>query len=118
MRHKLAFFAGCFLLMAVASRAGATTACFDWSCNDTTHVCSFDASCSSWTGNLFGTSWDFGDGNTAFVTGLTTTHSYSTPYPTVQLTVVPLSTGTASVSCGIVVWNNIGPPRATSGRCP
>jgi|SRR6185312_741066 len=118
MRNKIALFAGCFLLMAVASRAGATTACYDWDCNETTHVCSFDSSCSSWTGNLFRFSWDFGDGNSANTASSTITHSYSIPYPTVQLTVIPLSSGTASVSCGIVVWNNIGPPVGTSGHCP
>jgi len=118
MRNKIAFFACCFLLMAVASRAGASTACYYWDCNETTHACTFDASCSSWTGNLFGTSWDYGDGNTAFVTSLTTSHSYSTPYPTVKLTVVPLTDSTSWVSCGIVVWNNIGPPVATHGYCP
>lgn len=112
---------GLFLLISagLADRAEATTACYTWDCNEFTKVCSFDASCSTWTGNLWRFRWDFGDGSGYTFTGSPTiTHSYTSPYPTVQLTVIPLSTSQASVSCQIIVFNNVGPPLPTYGDCP
>jgi hypothetical protein len=106
--------------MAHSGIAEATNhACFDWSCNESTHVCTFDASCTTFTsGQLWRYRWDFGDGAGYFFTGSAiTSNTYSIPYPTVTLTVVPFGADLFSVSCGIVVWNNIGPPRATYGRC-
>lgn len=119
--RKALLTAGLFVaILAQSNRAAATTACYSWNCNEDTKVCSFNASCSSWTGSLFRFRWDFGDGSGYSLTGSSTiTHTYtSPPYPYVQLTVIPLSSSEASVSCQIVVWNNIGPWQPTSGNCP
>ena len=115
--RKVIFFVGCCLFLSLVGRADATTACYAWDCNENTHVCTFDTSCSSWTGNLFRFTWDFGDGTSDNTANSTITHTYSTPYPTVTLTVIPLSSSTDSAACSIVVWNNVGPAQATHGTC-
>jgi hypothetical protein len=106
-------------VLAFSGTAHATnTACYDWSCNDSTHVCSFDASCSTiTTGSLYQYHWDFGDGTYDNTTTATTTHTSSIAYPTVTLTVLVLSGSDAEKGCEIVVWNQVGPPLATYGRC-
>jgi hypothetical protein len=117
--RRLALFVGGFLFLAMVGQANATTACYSWSCNESTHACTFNSSCSSWTGNLFRFSWDFGDGSTALTSSSTVNHTYgNVPYPDVTLTVIPLSSSTASVTCEIVSFNNVGPARATYGNCP
>lgn len=118
MRRVIGFL-GCFLFLALVGRAEAATACYTWDCNDITHYCTFNASCSTWTGSLWRFSWDFGDGGTDLTGVATTSHTYgSTPYPNVKLTVIPLSTNPADVTCGIVVYNQVGPPLPTYGTCP
>jgi hypothetical protein len=102
-----------------AARAEATTACYSWSCNELTHVCNFNASCSSWSGSLWRFSWDFGDGSSALTGSAATSHTYgNTPYPDVKLTVIPLSDNPADRTCGIVVFNNVGPALPAYGSCP
>jgi PKD domain len=113
---------GIALVVAHTDAAEATNhACFDWSCNDSTYVCSFNAGCTTLTnGQLWRYRWDFGDGAGYYLTSsamINNTYSSSLPYPTVTLTVIPLDTPSFSVTCEIVVYNNIGPPRATYGRC-
>jgi hypothetical protein len=105
---------------SISQRAEATTACYSWSCDEITKICSFNSSCSSWTGSLYRFSWDFGDGTGTFLTGSSTiNHTYTTPpYPYVKLTVIPLSSSTADVTCQIVVWNNVGPTQNPFGNCP
>jgi PKD domain len=116
------FLLGLALVVAQTGAAQATNkACFDWSCNDTTYVCSFNSACTTLTnGQLWRYRWDFGDGAGYYFTSSSTvnnTYSSSLPYPTVTLTVIPLDTDPFSVTCEIVVYNNIGPPRPTYGRC-
>jgi len=121
MRHRIAVVVGLVLLMGfiLTGRLEAATACYTRVCNDSTYACSFDASCSTWTGNLWRFRWDFGDGSGFYFTGSATiNHTYSMPYPDVELMVIPLSEEPASVSCGIVVFNNVGPPLPTEGECP
>jgi hypothetical protein len=105
-------------LFALTVPAAATNKpCYDWSCNETTHVCSFDASCSTFSSSLFRYAWDFGDGNTTNTGVATITHTYSIPYPHVTLSLWFLDSATVSTDCDIVVWNNIGPTQLTYGRC-
>jgi len=106
-------------LIVLAGSARATDdACYTWSCNESTHVCSFNASCSTITSNLYRYYWDFGDGSTQDTGVATITHTYSTPYPSVTLTLWFLNANPVSTSnCGIVVWNNISPVQPTSGTC-
>ncbi len=100
-----------------AARAEAATACYTWDCNDSTRVCTFDASCSTWTGSLWRFNWNFGDGTSTLTGSATVTHTYSVAYPTVTLTVIPLSSSEDSAACGIVVWNAVGPAQGTEGSC-
>lgn len=119
MRYWYAAFCIVFAL-AFAGRAEATnTACYDWNCNDSTHVCTFDAGCTTiTTGSIFLYHWDYGDGTYDNTTTQYAMHTFSTAYPTVTLTVF-LFGGTEPVQgCQIVVWNQVGPPLATYGRCP
>ncbi|HTG34602.1 MAG TPA: PKD domain-containing protein [Thermoanaerobaculia bacterium] len=112
----LTFALGLFAFMGTARAAD--DACFTWDCNDSTHVCSFDASCSTIVHNLYRYYWDFGDGSTQDTGVATITHSYSTPYPSVTLTLWFLNANPVSTSsCGIVVWNNVGPAQPTYGSC-
>ena len=112
---------GALLLVALAAPAAADTACFDWDCNPSTHLCSFDAGCSSYTGPLWRFRWDFGDSSGYYFTGSDeTTHQYPTGggncYFDVELTVFPWS-DPSSVTCTIVVEDCFGPPLGNSGRC-
>lgn len=98
------------------------TACFDWSCDSSTGQCSFDSGCSTIQspGFLWRYSWDFGDGSGTALTGSDTiNHTYSGGcfYPDVKLTVIPFNTDPFDVQCEIVVWECVGPPQGTSGRC-
>jgi PKD domain len=113
----LMFSLGMFALAGTAHAAN--DACFNWDCNDSTHVCTFDASCSvTNVGSFWRYRWDFGDGSSVVLTGSpTTSHSYSIPYPTVNLTLVFLDVDWVGTTCDIVVWNNVGPAQATYGRC-
>lgn len=111
----LMFALGLFFLAGTARAAD--HACFAWDCNDSTHVCSFDASCSTIVHNLFRYYWDFGDGTGTNTGVATTSHSYSIPYPTVTLTLTFLNSSSVSTGCGIVVWNNVGPAQPTYGIC-
>jgi hypothetical protein len=106
-------------LFALTGPAWATDhACYNWSCNETTHVCSFDASCSTITSSLFRYYWDFGDGTSTNTGVATITHTYSTPYPSVTLTLWFLDANPVSTpNCGIVVWNNVSPTQPTYGHC-
>lgn len=110
------FALGLFFLTGPA-RAG-DIACFDWSCNETTHACDFNAACSTIAHNLFRYTWTFGDGTSANTGVPTISHSYSIPYPSVTLTLIFLNSSSVSTSnCGIVVWNSVGPAQPTSGTC-
>jgi hypothetical protein len=118
MRKVILGVAFALVLGLGAARAEAATACYTWDCDDLTHVCSFNASCSSWSGNLWRFSWDFGDGSSALTGSATTSHTYgNTPYPTVTLTVIPLSSSEDSAACEIVVFNAVGPAQGTEGSC-
>lgn len=119
MRKMILGAAFALVLGFAADRAEAATACYTWDCNPTTHVCSFNSSCSSWSGNLWRFSWDFGDGSTALTGSSTITHTYvNTSDAHVTLTVIPLSEDPASVGCDIVVFYNYGPAGPTNGSCP
>jgi hypothetical protein len=99
------------------------TACFDWSCDSSTGICSFNSGCSTITspGFLWRYSWTFGDGNSDLTGSNLTSNDYSGGpgcyYPWVKLTVIPFNTNPFSVECQITVWECVGPPQGTSGRC-
>lgn len=106
-------------LFVLAGTAWATDdACYTWSCNESTHVCSFNASCSTISSSLFRYHWNFGDGSSQDTGVATISHTYSTPYPSVTLTLWFLNANSVSTSnCGIVAWNNVSPTQPTSGTC-
>jgi hypothetical protein len=120
---KVAVLGFLFLIFLSVNAHAANVACFDWSCNSTTGVCSFNSGCSQIAspGYLWRYSWDFGDGNTALTGSSTTSNTYATGsgcyYPKVKLTVIPFNTDPFSVECEIVVWECVGPAQGTSGRC-
>jgi hypothetical protein len=98
----------------------ANNACFDWSCDPSSHVCVFDASCSTiTTGSLWRYRWGFGDGTGYYLTGSATiTHTFAPPYPTVTLTLFLFGAPEVSKSCQITVFDNFGPPVGPySGHC-
>ena len=109
------------LSIAFAGNAAADTACFDWACNETTRVCTFDFGCSSADPFIWKYSFNYGDGTSTGLTGATVyTHQYGNGvfYPTVNLTIYPWSNnGSTQVSCQIVVRNAFSPGLPTSGRC-
>ncbi len=112
-------------VMAFSGRAEATNvACYDWSCDDTpgtTHVCAFDAGCSSITqGSVWRYAWDFGDGASALTGSPTTSHTFSSSYSfsVVTLTVWLFGGTEPTVNCEILIFNIVGPPQPVSGRCP
>jgi hypothetical protein len=47
----------------------AATACFDWSCNESSGLCTIDASCSSASPYIWKYQFDFGDGTATGLTG-------------------------------------------------
>lgn len=112
-----------FFLVSAAfgSPVAADTACFDWSCNESTRTCTFDFSCSSASPFIWKYAFDFGDGTSTGLTGATFyTHQYSSGvfFPVVTLSIMPWSdNGMTEASCQIVVKNPFGPPLPTSGRC-
>lgn len=124
MKLRAALFALLGLAFLSAGAQAQGTACFDWSCDSSTGICSFNSSCSTITspGFLWRYSWTFGDGSGTFLTGSSTiNHTYSTSggcyYPNVKLTVIPFNTNPFDVQCEITVWECVGPPQGTSGRC-
>ncbi|MFL6235752.1 MAG: hypothetical protein ACJ76N_21660 [Thermoanaerobaculia bacterium] len=108
-----------WLTLAGAAHA---TACFTWSCNETTRVCSFNTSCSSIQAgdSLTGYKLTYGDGTS---TGTSTTTSYSHTYSQnsadVTLEVVSAAgfTELQTIKCYLTIHNVIGPPLPTSGTC-
>lgn len=101
------------------AQAAQATACFDWSCNEDTRSCTFDASCS--TANPYVWKWQFywGDGTNTYLEGSPYfTHQYSVNYATVTLKVHSFQTPSLQeVSCEINIRNIVGPPFPTWGRC-
>ena len=123
MKMRVAVLALVGLACLCMSAQAQGTACFDWSCDSSTGVCSFNSSCSTIQspGFLWRYSWTFGDGGSALTGNATLNHTYSTSggcyYPWVKLTVIPFNTNPFSVECQITVWECVGPPQGTSGRC-
>lgn len=107
------------LFLALPGLAQASSACFDWDCDETTHICDFDASCSTFGGGqIWRYRWDFGDGSGLTFTGSPNiSHSYSVAYPEVTLTLIMLSGTDDDETCEIVVYNAVGPAQGTEGRC-
>jgi len=103
------------LLFATDARA---EACFDWSCNETTHVCTFNAGCSS-ASNFVSYLFKFGDGTTSSSGTPSHTYSQSSAVVTLEVNSDPLYLDLIqqTVTCYITVWNQVAPPLATSGRC-
>ncbi|MDX1996724.1 MAG: S8 family serine peptidase [Thermoanaerobaculia bacterium] len=66
-------------------------ACFTWSCNQTTRVCSFSASCSLLPSGTIYYSWDMGDGTTYYGGAYSSfSHTYGTASNyQVKLTLLP-----------------------------
>lgn len=103
-----------------AGQAEAATACFDWSCDDSTYLCTFDASCSVGLPYIWKYNFFFGDGNSSGLIGSSTTqHQYAwgDPHPDVKLLIVPQWEDVTEVTCEILIYNIVGPPLPTSGRC-
>jgi hypothetical protein len=120
MKGILLFCACILALMLPVAAQAHNVACYDWDCNETTKVCSFDASCTELHGLLWRYRWDFGDGSGFVFTGSPTIqHQYSPsfPFPNVELRVIPYDVDWFSVTCQILVYNTFGPPRPTSGTC-
>jgi len=107
------------LTFAFAAPALANSACYDWDCDFDTKTCDFDASCTTFTqGSLWRYRWDFGDGGYPVLTGSATiSHTYSISGAYVNLTVIPFSADNFEVECFITVYNVVGPPLPTAGRC-
>jgi hypothetical protein len=107
-------------LLAASSSYAANDACYTWNCNPSTHVCSFNASCSTTTdGSLWRYRWDFGDGSGYhFDSDATITKTIGVPYPWVNLTIFFFGANEVSVTCQITVFDNVGPPIGPySGTC-
>lgn len=117
MRRIFVAMAASVLFLAFAAPSQATDACYTWDCDEATRTCTFDASCSTWTG-LWRYRWDFGDGSGLVLTGNPSIqHTFSGNYSTVELMVIPYSTDPDAVSCEVIVKNNVSPPLPTSGTC-
>lgn len=93
-------------------------ACFDWSCNEDTHVCTFNAGCSS-ASHFVSYLFKFGDGTTSSSGTPTHTYSQSSANVTLEVNSDPLYGDLIqqTVTCYITAWNPVGPPFPTSGRC-
>ena len=120
MKNALSFVLAILGSLVLAGAAHAT-ACFTWSCNETTRACSFNTSCSSVPSDssLTGYKLIYGDGTS---TGTSTTTSYSHTYSQNSADVtleVPSSgfTELQTIKCYITVRNVVGPALPTSGTC-
>lgn len=112
-------FAPAVLALPLAASA-ANVACYDWDCDDSTYLCTFDASCTENDGMLWRYVWDFGDGSGAILTGNPVIqHQYdgSDYHPDVKLNVVDYDQDPFEVTCEILIVNQVGPPRPTAGTC-
>lgn len=65
-------------LLYVAPAAQAANACFSWSCDLPSNVCTFNAGCSWMSSGAGSYSWTFGDGQTLITSLPVATHSYAT----------------------------------------
>lgn len=105
----------------VAAPAEGATACFDWSCDESTLLCDFDTSCSTGQPYIWKFHFTWGDGTQSNYSAVTSwQHQYtsSDAYPHVRLLVVPWGESMTEVTCQITVYNQIGPPvLPTEGRC-
>ena len=120
MKNALSFALAILGSLALAGAAHAT-ACFTWSCNETTRACSFNTSCSSVPAgdSLTGYKLIYGDGSS---TGTSTTTSYSHTYgqnsADVTLEVPSFGfTELQTIKCYITVRNVVTPLLPTSGTC-
>lgn len=113
-------FALAVLSLPVAAQAD-NVACYEWDCDSSTYICTFDASCTENDGMLWRYSWDFGDGTGTMLTGNPVIqHQFSSSYASsyVKLTVVDYDQDPFDETCEIVVDWQVGPPGPTSGICP
>lgn len=122
MTRPLSLVAALALLLMLPMAAEAdNVACYDWECNQSTHVCTFDSGCTELDGSLWRYVWDFGDGSGSVLTGNEVIqHQYAFPHytPDVKLTVAPYDVDFFSVECEIVVDWQVGPPQPDpSGTC-
>lgn len=122
MKRTFVFLAFALAILALPLAASAdNVACYEWDCDDTTFLCTFDASCTENDGMLWRYVWDFGDGSGAILTGNPVIqHQYdgSDLYPDVKLTVADYDQDPFSVTCGIWLEWQVGPPQPTAGVCP
>jgi hypothetical protein len=110
---------GIFVFASFLSTSDARAeACFDWSCNEITHVCSFNAGCSS-ASNFVSYLFKFGDGTTS--SSGTPNHTYTGYSAVVTLEVnsnpLYLDLIQQTVTCYITVSNQTIPVLPVSGRC-
>jgi hypothetical protein len=120
MKNALTFVLVLFgsLVLAGAARA---TACFTWSCNETTRVCSFNTSCSSVPAgdSLTGYKLTYGDGSSTG-TSMTTSYSHNYGQNSADVTLEVPSFGFTelqTIKCYITVRNVVTPLLSTSGTC-
>jgi PKD domain len=114
-RSLVTLVAGLFLLaLATPAHAGV---CYDWSCDETTRVCNFDASCTNLGTTIMYWHWNFGDGTTYLSsTSPLATHAYDyRNWAHVTLTVHYW--WDSSIGCDIIIWNTVGPAVPTWGQC-
>lgn len=119
MRSRLfAFIVAGFIFVGFAGAAQANDACYTWDCSANSPTCQLNASCSTITsGNLWKYRWDFGDGNILLTGNVSTSYTFTEPYPDVELSLVFYDVATVSESCPIVAWNAVSPPLSLSGTC-
>ncbi len=118
--RKLRFL--CVTILTIFATAGMAqadeVACFDWSCDSDTLVCTFDATCSTPDSGLVSYRWNWGDSTSTNNTQeIPLTHAYNQAYATVKLTILMFGAPGESVTCDITIRNVIGPAQPTSGRC-
>lgn len=108
-------------VLCIASAPAHAGACFDWSCDQSTGACSFDASCSTASPYVYKYNFNWGDGSTTGLTGSATwNHTFTSGYDSnVTLTIIFFSgSGSHSVTCP--VFHHIfpvGPQPPSGGRC-
>jgi hypothetical protein len=125
MRKMFVLLGSVLLACISATAANAATACFDWSCNESTGFCTIDASCSSASPYIWKYDFDFGDGTWTGLTGnKVQTHQYGSSVYEAVVTLRILywsSPGQNTVACTIhtrlPVVGPQPPPSYFQGRC-
>lgn len=108
-------------LGSTASYAGGT-ACFTWSCNQSTGACTFNASCSSASPYVLFYVIDYGDGSSAGPSGSPTSfsHTYSSGYDALVTLTISFFSDPSSDGATCYIHHHalpVGPQAPDQGTC-